>query len=178
MTCGSFSSPAMTSAGSPGSRCCSRKMIRDTKSSVGRSCSSLLPKKVSMEVTTSDSRFYNLSPMSRSVASYVPGRGEACLASTSIETLAPRERPNLNSKDPSLELQADHAHQAIGQLPVALQPGGMRDQDTAVIEVELGNILEDDFGQLLIHGLALRHVGERASLVEQPVGLRIAVAWV
>src|SRR6516225_9652156 len=112
MTCGSFSSPAMTSAGSPGSRCCSRKMITDTKSSVGRSCSSLLPKKVSMEAGAS----------------------------------------------PSLELQADHAHQAIGQLPVALQPRGMRDQNTAVIEVELGNILENDFGQLLVHGLALRQV--------------------
>src|SRR5271166_3715265 len=132
MTCGSFSSPAMTSAGSPGSKCCSRKMINDTKNSVGTSCRSLLPKKVSMEARAS----------------------------------------------PSPELQADHPYQTVGQLPVAFQPCGMRNQHKAVIEIELGNIFENDLGELFVHGLALRHIGERASLVEQLVGLRIAITGV
>src|SRR5262249_6657200 len=48
MTSGSRSSPAMTSAGSPGRSCCSKKMITDRKNSVGTSCSSRLPRNVSM----------------------------------------------------------------------------------------------------------------------------------
>src|SRR5215471_20544009 len=48
MTSGSRSSPAMTSAGSPGSSCCSEKIITDRKNNVGTSCSSRLPRKVSM----------------------------------------------------------------------------------------------------------------------------------
>ena len=39
---GIASSPAMTSAGSPGSNCCSEKISTDTKNSVGMSCSSRL----------------------------------------------------------------------------------------------------------------------------------------
>src|ERR1700730_4010415 len=45
MTLGSRSSPAMTSAGSPGSNCCSEKIMIDTKNSVGISCRMRLPRK-------------------------------------------------------------------------------------------------------------------------------------
>src|SRR5436189_1598097 len=38
----------MISAGSPGSNCCSEKMITDTKNNVGISCSSRLPRNVSI----------------------------------------------------------------------------------------------------------------------------------
>src|SRR5262249_8660943 len=38
----------MTSAGSPGKSCCSKKMITDRKNSVGISCSSRLPRNVTM----------------------------------------------------------------------------------------------------------------------------------
>ncbi len=47
ITAGSRSSPAMTRAGSPGSSCCSEKMITDTKNSVGTSCRSRRPRKAS-----------------------------------------------------------------------------------------------------------------------------------
>src|SRR5215470_7840537 len=39
MTAGSRSSPAITSAGSPGSNCCNPKISTDTRNSVGTSCS-------------------------------------------------------------------------------------------------------------------------------------------
>src|SRR5689334_2023781 len=39
MTAGSRSSPAMISAGSPGSNCCRQKMMIETKKTVGTSCS-------------------------------------------------------------------------------------------------------------------------------------------
>src|ERR1044071_8824400 len=47
-TAGSRSSPAMTSAGSPGNSCCREKMITDTKNSVGINCSRRLPRKSSI----------------------------------------------------------------------------------------------------------------------------------
>src|ERR1700720_4904940 len=48
MTAGSRSSPAITSAGSPGSRCCSVKIMIDTKNSVGISCTMRRARKFSM----------------------------------------------------------------------------------------------------------------------------------
>src|SRR5438874_2470419 len=47
MTAGSRSSPAITSAGSPGSNCWSEKMITDTNSSVGISSRRRRPRNVS-----------------------------------------------------------------------------------------------------------------------------------
>jgi hypothetical protein len=38
----------MTNAGSPGRRCCSEKIITDTKNKVGMSCNSRLPMNVSI----------------------------------------------------------------------------------------------------------------------------------
>src|SRR5471030_545504 len=48
MTAGSRSSPAITSAGSPGSRCCSEKIRIDTKNSVGTNCTRHFARKLSM----------------------------------------------------------------------------------------------------------------------------------
>src|SRR5450432_3196544 len=48
MTSGSRSSPAITSAGSPGNRCCSEKIRIDTKNSVGINCTTRLARKLSM----------------------------------------------------------------------------------------------------------------------------------
>src|SRR5262245_39793816 len=116
MTCGSRSSPAMTSAGSPGSNCCSEKMMSDTKNSVGASCSSRLPRKLS--------------------------------------TTAALVLPDRASASPLLQLEADHPDQAVGNLRVALEPGDVRDQHAAVIDIELRIVLEDDLGELLVDRLA------------------------
>src|SRR3954453_6936777 len=56
MTSGSRSSPAITSAGSPGNNCCSEKIRIDTKNSVGISCRIRLPRKFSMAHAQFDAR--------------------------------------------------------------------------------------------------------------------------
>src|SRR6266478_2288442 len=48
MTLGSRSSPAITRAGSPGSKCCSEKIRTDTKNSVGINCNRRLARKFSI----------------------------------------------------------------------------------------------------------------------------------
>src|SRR5256714_11190520 len=42
----------------------------------------------------------------------------------------------------SLQLQPDHAHQAVRHLLVALKLGGMRDQELAMIEIDQRQIIE------------------------------------
>src|ERR1700758_1873985 len=51
MTAGSRSSPAITSAGSPGNRCCSEKIKIDTRNSVGTSWAMRRARKFSMSVS-------------------------------------------------------------------------------------------------------------------------------
>src|SRR5262245_50283626 len=58
----------------------------------------------------------------------------------------------------SLQLQPDHAHQAVGHLPVALELCRMRDQQPAVIEVDDREVVERNFGQLLVNRLALHGI--------------------
>src|SRR5882757_10718659 len=53
MTLGSRSSPAITSAGSPGNRCCSEKIRIETKNSVGITCSRRRARKFSMVLLVS-----------------------------------------------------------------------------------------------------------------------------
>src|SRR5271167_1531651 len=103
----------MTSAGSPGNRCCNEKIRTDTKNSVGISCKTRLPRKFSM--------------------------GKA--------------QPS------SLQLQSDDPHQPVRHLPVALEPGRMRDQELAVIEINDRFVLEHQSGHLLVDRLALRRIG-------------------
>src|SRR6476620_11721522 len=123
MTSGSRSSPAMTSAGSPGSNCCSEKISTETKNSVGISWTTRRARKFSMALSVS------------------------------------RARPS------SLQLQPDHAHKSVRHLPVAIEFGGMRDQDAAVIDVEERLVFHFRLGQFFIDRLALRQVGDKASVV-------------
>src|SRR5947209_17057135 len=94
ITAGSRSSPAITSAGSPGSSCCSEKISTDTKNSVGMSWTIRRARKVSMA------------------------------------------RLVLRRPTRSLQLQPDHAHQAVGHLLVAFELGGVGDQQPAMIEID------------------------------------------
>src|SRR5262245_18243668 len=124
MNCGSRSSPAKTSAGSPGNNCCSEKMMTDTKNSVGPSCSSRLPWKLSTPAP--------LGPPGRTIASSL------------------------------LQLEPDHSDQPVGNLRVALEPGGVRDQHAAVVDIELRIVLENDLGELLVDRLAHGEIGRHA----------------
>src|SRR5207245_253619 len=130
MTSGSRSSPAMTSAGSPGSNCCSEKIRIETKNSVGNNWTRRRARKISM-VRVSRARAW------------------------------------------SLEFQPDDAHQPVRHLLVAFQPGGMRDQDPAVIEVEDWLFVDRELRQLFVKGLALRLICDKASVVECLVCLGI-----
>src|SRR6478672_2709221 len=149
MTLGSRSSPAITSAGSPGNNCCSEKIRIDTKNSVGISCRIRLPRKFSMARTQLDAQGYQL--RSKTTAASFP--------------------PSL---DGSLELQPDHAHQPVRHLLVAVELGGMRDQDSAMVDVQERLLLHRSFRQLLVDRLALRHVGDEPRIVERLVGPGIA----
>src|SRR5262245_43309834 len=113
----------MTSAGSPGKRCCSEKIRIDTKNSVGISCAIRRARKLSIS---------------------------------------------------SLQLQPDDANQPVRHLPVALEPGGMRNQDLAVIEVENGFVVKLALRQLLVDPLALRAIGCKPRVLERLIGLGIA----
>src|SRR5436305_12612110 len=97
----------MTSAGSPGNKCCSEKIRIDTKNSVGINCTTRLARKLSMVA-------------------------------------------HLSRASPSFQLQPDYAHQPVRHLLVALEFGGVRDQQLAVIEVDQRFVVEHDLGQLLI----------------------------
>src|SRR5450631_1452432 len=124
MTSGSRSSPAITSAGSPGNRCCSEKIRIDTKNSVGISCRMRLPRKFSMG--------WFVSRAQRSVQRCAAEPGSI------FERWVP-DQPGTagalhrirNTKAlayTSLELQPDHAHQPVRHLLVTLELGGVRDQ--------------------------------------------------
>src|SRR6266849_7739494 len=132
MTLRSRSSPAITSAGSPGSNCCSEKIRIDTKNSVGISCRIRLPRKFSIGQFVSRAQ--------RSVQRL------RCRPGIQLEERAPAQhctadalpciRDTRASLDRSLELQSDHAQQSVRHLLVALKLGGVRNQELAVIEID------------------------------------------
>src|SRR5689334_24989031 len=128
MTAGSRSSPAITSAGSPGNNCCSEKIRIDTNTNVGTSWAMRRARKFSM------------------AALQLPAH---CSAQT-LQCL----QENMLSGTPSLELQPGHAHQAVGHLLVAFELVALRDQDTAVIEIEDRFLVELELGQFLVGLLA------------------------
>src|SRR5262245_49981159 len=101
----------MINAGSPGSSCCSEKMITDTKNKVGISCSNRLPRRFSIA-------------------------GE-------LLRFAWRRQP-------SFQRQPHNAHQSVGHLLVAAQLLRVRDKNAAVIEIDLGDVLEDDFCEFFV----------------------------
>src|SRR4051794_4896439 len=151
ITAGSRSSPAITSAGSPGNSCCSEKISTDTKNSVGINCIRRRARKLSMgHVPLTPLSFPGRSAARRSSRRgalqsrgryergvwYGPGsaqRHEEC-----------RSASGTRESCPSLQLQPDHAHQAIGHLLVAFEPGRMRDQKLAMIEIDERLVVEHD----------------------------------
>src|SRR5215475_11890666 len=50
----------------------------------------------------------------------------------------------------SLQLQPDHAHEAVGHLPVALELGRVRDDDAAMIEIEDRLVVHLELCQLFV----------------------------
>ena len=75
----------------------------------------------------------------------------------------------------SYELQSDHTHQSVRHLLVALELGGVRDQQLAVIEIDQRFVIEDGLGQLFADRLALRRIGNQARIFKQLVGPRVGI---
>src|SRR5882762_5810275 len=50
----------------------------------------------------------------------------------------------------SLQFQSDHSHKPVGHLPVALELGGMRDQELGMIKIDQRLVVEYDLGQFLV----------------------------
>src|SRR6266404_7858119 len=164
MTLGSRSSPAITSAGSPGSNCCSEKIRIDTKNSVGISCRIRLPRKFSMAHAHFDARGSYVRRKTLAMSTFHPplwGRGREggnssgfCACGTPHPSPPPqggreqresaphRTRDTPASLDRSLQLQSDHAHQPVRHLLIAFELGGVRDQELAVIEIDQGFVVE------------------------------------
>src|SRR5207248_9553987 len=102
-TLGSRSSPAITSAGSPGNRCCSENIRIDTKNRVGISCTMRLAMKFSMaDVDSPESR-------------------KAVATSALPAPVRGREQGRCWVRSCSLQLQPDHAHQPVRHLLVTLK---------------------------------------------------------
>jgi hypothetical protein len=79
----------------------------------------------------------------------------------------------LDLKKYSHELQSDHTHQSVRHRLVALELGGVRDQQLAVIEIDQRFVIEDGLGQLFADRLALRRIGNQARIFKRLVGLRV-----
>src|SRR6476661_8700148 len=182
MTSGSRSSPAITSAGSPGSNCCSENIRIDTKNSVGISCRIRLLRKFSIGHAKSAARgaWTWLKIAATSFPPPLWGRDREARNPTGFwvcGALHPnpphkgREQRNSSRSLSSLELQPDHAHQPVRHLLVAFELGGVRNQNPAVVDVKERLVLRHRFGQLLVDRLALRHVGDESRIVERLVGL-------
>src|SRR6202140_4694521 len=185
ITSGSRSSPAITSAGSPGNKCCREKIRIDTKNSVGISCRMRLARKFSMAFVSRARRSVPGSALRaaraqapRSAAepgSVLFGRWGPALRS-SVRTLhRVRDTSNCLTSPPSLELQPGHADQSVRHLPVAFEPGGVGDQELAVIEIDERLIMKHESGELFVDRLALRRIGNQPRLFKQPVGLRVGI---
>src|SRR3569833_1742093 len=159
----------MTSAGSPGSRCCSEKIRLDTKNSVGMICAMRLARKVSM-----------------AGASRAAGRDDVCQQVETASFPPPLWRRESCQLGPqqcistiySLQLQPGHAHQPVGYRLVALQLLGIREQEFAVVEIDDRIVLEHDPGQLLVKRLALQDDNRQPDNNQQQVGFRVGIAAV
>src|SRR4051812_9779299 len=108
--------------------------------------------------------------------------------STSVGTMVPRRRarkPSIGSpKDESnapasgRHLQPGDAKQPVGQAAHAGELGVVGPEPVAVVEIDHRPLLEHARGDLLEHLLALGRITRRARLVEQRIGLGIAIAGV
>ena len=91
------------------------------------------------------------------------------------ELAAPVARSNEQEPpDRSLQLQSDHAQQAVRHRLEAFEPGGLREQELAVIEVEDRLIRLLLAHQGLVNRLALGHVGHEPRILKRLVGRGIA----
>src|SRR5579862_6400289 len=123
MTVGSRSSPAITSAGSPGNRCCNEKIRIDTKNNVGISCITRLARKLSMVHAWFDVREFQilLKVLATSFPPPLWGRDRERGKTTGFSGCATphpnpppqggREQRTDSRWSPSLQLQPDHANQ-------------------------------------------------------------------
>ena len=73
-----------------------------------------------------------------------------------------------------LQLDADHAHQAVGQLGVAFELGGMGDDHQAVVEIDDRSFLQVLVGDLVVDRLALLELAGLARIVEPLVDVLVA----
>src|SRR5436190_23752871 len=155
MTLGSRSSPAITSAGSPGNRCCSENIRIDTKNSVGISCTMRLAMKFSMaDVDSRESR-------------------KAVATSTFPPPLRMREQLRCSMQPSSFQLQPDHAHQPVRHLLVTLKLVGVGDQESAVKDIKNRLFVEHELRQLLVDRLPLRLLRDKARVIERLIGLGV-----
>src|SRR5262249_46614234 len=69
-----------------------------------------------------------------------------------------------------------HAHQSVRHLLVAIEPLCVSDKDAAVIEINLGNVLENNLCKLFVDRLTRGEICRHARLIEQLVDLGIAIA--
>src|SRR3954454_4724502 len=160
MTSGSRSSPAITSAGSPGNRCCNEKIRIETKNSVGISCRMRLERKFSMGLL-SLAQLAGPRPLQpRKAAGSTKMR---CIGLATPKMLQPS----------SLELQADDAHQSVRHLLVALEFGGVRNQDFAVVDIKNRVFVERELREIFIDGLAFALLRDKPRAVERFVSIGI-----
>src|SRR5262249_7775805 len=76
----------------------------------------------------------------------------------------------------SLERKPHHADKAVRHLRVAVKFCRVRDENTTVIEVDLGNIRENGLRQFFVNRLARGDFRRDARLVEQFVDIGVAIA--
>src|SRR5947199_9774123 len=127
ITAGSRSSPAITSAGSPGSNCCSEKIRIDTKNSVGISCTRRRARKVSMAEAL-PRRVGKGALFAPCPPRFCAADGGHATGRIGVRSLCPPYGVGVRS----LQLQPDHAYQAVRHLLVALELGRVRDQELAM----------------------------------------------
>src|SRR6516164_5681949 len=171
ITLGSRSSPAMTSAGLPGNRCCSEKISTDTKNRVGISCRMRLPRKFNMErpVSRAQRSVQRCDAEPGSIFGWVPDQQSAARALLRIRDTRGSARIR------SLQFQPNDTHQSIRHRPVALKPGRVRDQELAVIEIDDGFVLEHEAGHFLIDRLAHGRIGDQTRILKTLVDVRVGV---
>src|SRR3954453_17219512 len=120
MMSGSRSSPAITNAGSPGSNCCSEKIRIDTKNSVGISCTRRRARKVSIAEALPRTQLRRVGKG----ALFAPCPPLFCAANGGHATGRVRVRslcPPYGVPVRSLQLQPDHAHQAVRHLLITFE---------------------------------------------------------
>src|SRR5689334_18680642 len=116
------------------------------------------------------------SPRRRPGPASPPSSASTTCPSCPASATTPRPSPSSRSAA-SFELQPDHAHQAVGHLPVALDLVAVGDQHLRVPEIEEAAVDagQDLGGDLLVDRLAAGLVADPARLLVQRIDLGVAV---